>query len=166
MLWVKALHIIFMVTWFAGLFYLPRLFVYHALAEDPVSIERFKVMENLPGQNWKAWTLHVPVELQKAHVSLWNVTQSDLNTSPGVPFATAVAVHYLASRLKNPGATLQQRHDLAAIIHLCGAGAGDAYARRGFRLTGGQRCGSHDPSHYLAQVNALKRHFIRLASTP
>ena len=45
MLWVKALHIIFMVTWFAGLFYLPRLFVYHALAVDPVSIERFKVME-------------------------------------------------------------------------------------------------------------------------
>jgi putative membrane protein len=45
MLWVKALHIIFMVTWFAGLFYLPRLFVYHALAEDQVSIERFKVME-------------------------------------------------------------------------------------------------------------------------
>jgi putative membrane protein len=45
MLWVKALHIVFMVTWFAGLFYLPRLFVYHALAEDAVSRERFKVME-------------------------------------------------------------------------------------------------------------------------
>jgi putative membrane protein len=45
MLWVKALHIIFMVTWFAGLFYLPRLFVYHAMAEDAVSLERFKVME-------------------------------------------------------------------------------------------------------------------------
>ncbi len=45
MLWVKSLHIIFMVTWFAGLFYLPRLFVYHALAEDPVSIRRFEVME-------------------------------------------------------------------------------------------------------------------------
>ena len=45
MLWVKALHIIFMVTWFAGLFYLPRLFVYHAMAEDTVSRERFKVME-------------------------------------------------------------------------------------------------------------------------
>jgi protoporphyrinogen IX oxidase len=42
---VKALHIIFMVTWFAGLFYLPRLFVYHAMSEDRVSIERFKVME-------------------------------------------------------------------------------------------------------------------------
>lgn len=45
MLWVKALHLIFMVTWFAGLFYLPRLFVYHAMSEDPISIDRFKVME-------------------------------------------------------------------------------------------------------------------------
>jgi len=45
MLWVKALHIVFMVTWFAGLFYLPRLFVYHALSQDTVSQERFKVME-------------------------------------------------------------------------------------------------------------------------
>ena len=45
MLWIKAFHIIFMVTWFAGLFYLPRLFVYHAMAEDTASRERFKVME-------------------------------------------------------------------------------------------------------------------------
>ena len=45
MLWVKAFHIIFMVAWFAGLFYLPRLFVYHAMAEDSVSRERFTVME-------------------------------------------------------------------------------------------------------------------------
>jgi putative membrane protein len=45
MLWVKALHIVFVVTWFAGLFYLPRLFVYHAMAQDAVSRERFKVME-------------------------------------------------------------------------------------------------------------------------
>jgi protoporphyrinogen IX oxidase len=45
MLWVKSFHIIFMVTWFAGLFYLPRLFVYHAMASDAPSIERFKVME-------------------------------------------------------------------------------------------------------------------------
>ena len=45
MLWVKALHIAFMVTWFAGLFYLPRLFVYHASATDTTSIERFKIME-------------------------------------------------------------------------------------------------------------------------
>jgi putative membrane protein len=45
MLLVKSLHIIFMVTWMAGLFYLPRLFVYHAQAEDTISLERFKVME-------------------------------------------------------------------------------------------------------------------------
>ena len=45
MLWVKAIHVIFMVTWFAGLFYLPRLFVYHAMSEDSAGRERFKVME-------------------------------------------------------------------------------------------------------------------------
>jgi len=45
MLWIKALHIIFVVAWFAGLFYLPRLFVYHAMTEDAVSKERFKIME-------------------------------------------------------------------------------------------------------------------------
>jgi len=45
MLWLKALHLIFMVTWFAGLFYLPRLFVYHSMSEDQTSIDRFKIME-------------------------------------------------------------------------------------------------------------------------
>ncbi len=45
MLWVKAFHVIFMVTWFAGLFYLPRLFVYHAMSDDEISNERFKTME-------------------------------------------------------------------------------------------------------------------------
>jgi protoporphyrinogen IX oxidase len=45
LLWLKALHVIAMVTWFAGLFYLPRLFVYHADARDSVSAERFRLME-------------------------------------------------------------------------------------------------------------------------
>jgi putative membrane protein len=45
MLWVKAFHVIFMVTWFAALFYLPRLYVYHAMATDSIGIERFKIME-------------------------------------------------------------------------------------------------------------------------
>jgi putative membrane protein len=45
MLWVKAFHIIAMVTWFAGLFYLPRLFVYHASSDDEISNQRFKIME-------------------------------------------------------------------------------------------------------------------------
>ena len=45
MLWVKSFHIVFVIAWFAGLFYLPRLFVYHAQSDDSVSRERFKVME-------------------------------------------------------------------------------------------------------------------------
>ncbi|MDH3607947.1 MAG: CopD family protein, partial [Gammaproteobacteria bacterium] len=43
--WLKALHIIFVITWFAGLFYLPRLFVHHAMSEDQATKERFKIME-------------------------------------------------------------------------------------------------------------------------
>jgi putative membrane protein len=45
MLWIKSLHIVFVISWYAGLFYLPRLFVYHAGATDAISNERFKVME-------------------------------------------------------------------------------------------------------------------------
>ncbi len=45
MLWVKAFHIIAVICWFAAIFYLPRLFVYHAMSEDRVSIDRFKIME-------------------------------------------------------------------------------------------------------------------------
>src|ERR1700740_1271794 len=45
LIWLKALHVTFVITWFAGLFYLPRLFVYHAATTDRISLERFKVME-------------------------------------------------------------------------------------------------------------------------
>jgi protoporphyrinogen IX oxidase len=45
MLYIKSFHVIFMVAWFAGIFYLPRLFVYHAQATDQLSIDRFKIME-------------------------------------------------------------------------------------------------------------------------
>ena len=45
MLWLKALHVVFVVTWFAGLFYLPRLYVYHAVTTEPSGLERFVVME-------------------------------------------------------------------------------------------------------------------------
>ena len=45
MLWVKAFHIVAVIAWFAGIFYMPRLFVYHAMATDTPSIERFKIME-------------------------------------------------------------------------------------------------------------------------
>jgi putative membrane protein len=45
MLWIKSFHLIFVVMWYAGLLYLPRLFVYHAMSDDVIGIERFKVME-------------------------------------------------------------------------------------------------------------------------
>ena len=61
-------------------------------------------------------------------------------------------------------ASLEQRQDLAAVVHLCGGGAGEGYARRGFRFSRGQRCGDHSASRYLASVNAVKRQFARLAS--
>jgi hypothetical protein len=68
------------------------------------------------------------------------------------------------TRHRATAATLQQKQDLAAIIHLCGTGGGDAFARRGFKLTPGQKCGDHDVHAYLAQVNTMKRLFSRLAA--
>jgi hypothetical protein len=56
-------------------------------------------------------------------------------------------------------ATIERKHELAAVIHLCGAGAGDAYVRRGLRLAAGERCGDHDAREYVARVNAMMRIF-------
>jgi protoporphyrinogen IX oxidase len=66
MLWIKALHIIFVVAWFAGLFYLPRLFVYHAMSEDGPSKERFKVMERK-----LYWGIMAPGVVLTAVFGLW-----------------------------------------------------------------------------------------------
>ena len=66
MLWVKSLHIVFMVTWFAGLFYLPRLFVYHAMAEDEISRKRFQVMERK-----LFWGIMTPGGLLTVIFGLW-----------------------------------------------------------------------------------------------
>jgi Transglycosylase SLT domain len=60
--------------------------------------------------------------------------------------------------------TLQQKQNLAAVIHLCGATAGRAYVTRGFRLSPHQRCGGHDVRDYLARVGAMKQGFARLAA--
>ena len=55
--------------------------------------------------------------------------------------------------------------ELAAVIHLCGAGAGDAYVRRGLRLTEGERCGDHEARDYVARVNAMERVFQNIEGT-
>lgn len=56
-------------------------------------------------------------------------------------------------------APLQRKQHLATLIHLCGAGAGERYARRGLKLAPGQRCGDHDARGYLARVDGMKRIF-------
>jgi len=61
-------------------------------------------------------------------------------------------------------ASLEQKQNLAAVIHLCGFGAGQAYAKRKFRLRPGQQCGDHDVKDYLARLNALKYEFAKPAA--
>src|SRR5271154_6058250 len=72
------------------------------------------------------------------------------------------AVALILERHRISAATLQHKQTLAAMIHLCGAGAGDEYARRGFRLAAGQRCGDHEARAYLDRVTAMQTAFNRL----
>lgn len=64
--WILAFHIIFMVAWFAGLFYLPRLFLYHAMADDVISIERFKIMEKK-----LYWMIMTPAAMLTIIFGIW-----------------------------------------------------------------------------------------------
>src|SRR5262245_13630315 len=70
----------------------------------------------------------------------------------------------LLTRHRVRRATLRQKQDLAAVIHLCGAGAGDGFVRRGFRLSAGQRCGSHAARTYVTRVRTMQSVFARLAA--
>jgi hypothetical protein len=73
----------------------------------------------------------------------------------------------ILARQRIARATLQQKQDLAAVIHLCGAGAGEGYARRRFQFFKGQRCGDHDPRGYVRRLNELKAIFQEFdARTP
>lgn len=74
-----------------------------------------------------------------------------------------VHVGSILARHPTVHATLHQKQNLAAVIHLCGAGAGDLYLEHGFHFTAGERCGDQDPRAYLARVNAMKALFARLA---
>lgn len=81
---------------------------------------------------------------------------------------TAARLHTLvAATLKNPAvprATLAQKQDLAAVLHLCGAERAAAFARRHFRVSPGERCGDHDLMRYLARFRESKRGFTHLAA--
>ena len=114
-------------------------------------IHRNAVVEDGPWHDFRScwfnglYTRVVPshaVELTSAYLD-WRVTE-------------ALEHHRIAR------ATLEQKQNLAAVIHLCGAGAGMAYARRGLIPSAGQRCGDHDLRTYLAQIDAMKTRFARL----
>jgi putative membrane protein len=86
MLWVKAFHLISMVTWFAALFYLPRLFVYHAMCEDQPGNERFKVMERKLYRG-----IMTPSAIATLIFGVWLASQYSLST--------LAAMHWLHAKL-------------------------------------------------------------------
>ena len=89
--------------------------------------------------------------------------------SHAVEMTAALLDHDVARTLERRRivrATPRQKQDLAAVIHLCGIGGGDTYARQGFGDGAGHRCGDHDLAGYLAQVNAMKRQFVILSRLP
>ena len=112
---------------------------------------------------------HVPVEDGPWHDprSCWfNAFYFRVLPSHAVEMTSAYLdrrVAQMLAQLRIGGATLQQKQDLAAVIHLCGASVAEAYARRGFRAGARERCGDHDLRAYLARVSALKRNFSLLS---
>jgi hypothetical protein len=87
--------------------------------------------------------------------------------SHAIELAAVYLDHHVAAvlaRAPDAAASPQQKQDLAAFIHLCGAGPASAFVRRGFQMLTGERCGDHFVAAYLAKVNAMKRQFLRLAA--
>jgi hypothetical protein len=112
------------------------------------------VAEDGPWNDWKScWFNRLYTRIIPSHAV--ELTAAYLDRS----VAVALERHHLKF------ATLERKQDLAALIHLCGAGAGDAYARRGLRLTEGERCGDHGAGDYVARVNAMKRVFESIEAT-
>src|ERR1700676_1807012 len=100
------------------------------------------------------------------HSCWFNSLYARVVPSHAVELASAYLDHHVAlilERHRIASAALQHKQELAAVIHLCGAGAGDDFAKRGLHLLEGQRCGDHDVRSYLARVNAMKSVFDHLA---
>lgn len=116
-------------------------------------IRNHAVREEGPWHEWQScWLNGLYMRIIPSHAVELTSAYLDRRVS------AVLARHRLAA------ATLEQKQDLAALIHLCGAAAGDAYAKRGLRLSPGQRCGEHEVRAYLARVNAMKRLFARLSA--
>jgi hypothetical protein len=101
------------------------------------------------------------------HSCWFNSLYTRVVPAHAVELTAAYLDYTVAGVLERQGirvATLQQAQDLAAVIHLCGAGAGSAYAARGLKLLDAERCGDHDVRAYIARVNAMQRIFKALAA--
>ncbi len=101
------------------------------------------------------------------HSCWFNSLYARVLPSHAVQLASAYldrSVATILDRRHLSAASLAHRQDLAAVIHLCGAGAGDEYARRGFRLLEAQRCGDHDAHAYVARVRAMQALFAGLGA--
>jgi hypothetical protein len=116
-------------------------------------IRHHSVVEDGPWNDWR---------------SCWfNRFYTRVVPSHAVELTAAYLDHNVASILERHrvnSATPQQKQDLAAVIHLCGAGAGEAYAGRGLKLPDAQRCGDHEVRGYIARVGAMQRVFTLLAA--
>ena len=113
---------------------------------------------------------HVVVEdgpWHDVHSCWFNSLYTRVIASHSVELTSAYLDQRVARALANARiarATLRQKEDLAAVIHLCGAGAGERYARRGLRLIARQRCGDHDVRAYVNRVQGMKTVFLRLGA--
>jgi hypothetical protein len=119
-------------------------------------IHQHAVVEDGPWNKWDScWFNSLYTRILPSHAV--ELTSAYLDRS----VASALERHHPAV------ATLERKQELAAVIHLCGAGAGLAYVRRGMRLAQGERCGDHSARDYVARVNAARRVFeaLRAAST-
>ena len=119
------------------------------------------------------WCIHAH---QLTHEGAWNDWQSCWFNRLYLRVLPADAIELTAADLELKVAAIlealprggaargAQIEHLAAVVHLCGAGAGALYARRGFRFSPGQRCGDHDPRQYLERVDAFNQEFTRLGA--
>jgi hypothetical protein len=111
------------------------------------------VAEEGPWNSWEScWFNSLYARVLPSHAV--ELTSAYLDRS----VTTILERHHITS------ATLAHKQDLAEVIHLCGAGAGDEFARHGFQLIAGQRCGDHEARIYLERVSAMKNVFDRLAA--
>ncbi len=98
--------------------------------------------------------------------SCWfNALYTRVLPNHAIELTSAYLDRHVAHTLRRHGvrnATLEQKQNLAALIHLCGAGAGARYARRGFRLAAHERCGAHDPRRYVERVRTMQAEFARM----